>query len=579
MSVASTFIPGVYSQVGRQTEEELGFLRRYCEVEPGPEVQEQTANSGEALPKSPSKGGQVRRRLKACGGSNAKRHEPGLPCSTDASPAALAIAEVWEPPQRVQASFASRGMHDGAWTSKFTAAHSPGALNRWEEQRPDPGWYKVQYGLVHERQPTCDFRERPRHVPLVPVGGVVDTLVSPSAAPIAGGNVSPAALRDAFLTAVDSSEDMDGSPKTVHELAAQGAAAPSRHGAAALEQMALTSPRGDLGRVGRVHVLMHEVSHPSEDLLQQDLKAFPKNTRSPEWDFAKAKGRSPLMCTDSSSTPGKYDVSLGCVKPLPKGGVQFAHALSRSASAAALGHGAMPAMLHPEEKRSPGGCVHDRSKAKDTVRHRTLHVNNFNRELERPEPGREQLYHNTCDPAACEAVLQRDLSFDANMADRWVTCRRDIAPGYTRMLPRGRDAVQGLRALQHDLGVRGSVGLAFTETSGQREQSVARRECRRADGARERPDAGPLFDHYTLFQPTVVQNNFIHGSPLVRGSGPFYDAKQSPLRKPIKRYERKAPPGFVGNARHGSTRMSRRSRTYEALPGWSADVVVEEQPA
>lgn len=493
-------------------------------------------------------------------------------------------------------SFATINMDNAPWTTKFTAAQSQGALNRWNEQRPDPGWYKVQYGMVHNKNPSWDFRERPKHprLKIEDAGGAAPlgrSLRRSRSAETFSAPATPAGLSRAhssgpsFLTAVDAEQEprrpmfARGSVRGVR-VASAPASPLHRHAAAApahgvervMQQMALGSSRPDLGRIGRVHVLMHEVSYPAEDLHEQDIRGYHK-LRYPKWDFAKTGGRVPLADAGNFSCPGKYDPNYGSVKPRTTGFVQFDKALPRSVSVTTLGYSAPEAVLHPEEKRAPGACIMDRSRAKDSIRHRITNVNDYERDLGRPPAPSYKEYHDKRDPAACESVLRNQMEYDADKADRYTTHRRDIAPSYATMIPRGRDAVQGNRGLSHDLGVRGAVGLGFVETSVQRGCNAAQRECRKSDGARERPDLGPQFEHYTTFQTTVVQNNFVHGSAPVQGSGPKYKPKPSPLRQAgNKPFERKADPGFIGRSRLGGARVPQETRTHEAMAILAGDL-------
>merc|ERR1712050_20016 len=107
--------------------------------------------------------------------------------------------------------------------------------------------------------------------------------------------------------------------------------------------MSLATPRQPLGKIGRVHVLMHEVSDPAVDLLQQDIKGY-NNLRYPRWDFEKPQGR-PGMSKHANdvSAPGKYDIKWNSVSALPKDGVPFDRALPRSVSVTTLGYIAPPA--------------------------------------------------------------------------------------------------------------------------------------------------------------------------------------------------------------------------------------------
>merc|ERR1719409_1210577 len=181
--------------------------------------------------------------------------------------------------------------------------------------------------------------------------------------------------------------------------------------------MSSNSERGPLGKLGRVHVLAHEVSCAGDsDLLEQDIKGYPK-LRYPCWDFEANAARKPLIPTDAMGEPGKYDYTLDCVRPVPKNGIGFGKALPRSVCVSTMGYSAPPAVLHPEEKRTRG-ILPDRSRGKDAVRHRITHVNDFDREMARPPllTGAAQTFHDENDPAACEAVLKREMTFEAETA-------------------------------------------------------------------------------------------------------------------------------------------------------------------
>jgi len=377
--------------------------------------------------------------------------------------------------------------------------------------------------------------------------------------------------RPSFLTAIESLEEMAPSslatPKTLHTPAAP----------TPLEPMGRTCARGELGRIGRVHVLAHEVTHPSENLLQQDMIAYPKNQRPPAWDFEKSLDRPPLVKPDSMSEPGQYDVRWGCVERTPRSSVAFEKAEPRRLSAGALGHGALEGTLQPDSKRAPGGAVRDTSKAKDAVRARAVHVNDFARELERPSLAPPAHHHDASDPVACEAVLSRELSFDAKRAEEVVRNRHDLAPDFSTMLSRGRHAVQGVRALQEDRGVRGAVGLGFDKSTGSEDSAASQAKQKGPSSSQERPDPGPRFDAQTLFQQTNTQNNFVRGRPPLYGAGHMYDRKWSALRKKPTtiHFKRTAPQGFTGHSKLGGPLVTRQNRTYEALPTWTADALDE----
>lgn len=464
----------------------------------------------------------------------------------------------------MSSSFASKGIYEGPWSSKFTAQHSPGPLNRWNEQRPDVACYKVQYNMVLDRQPQADFADHPKHVPQFfgrsPDGGSGDATFA--------------------LTGVEEEADPRADRarrRKEEEENKQKAARPPSGGYHA--QTPNWDEHGKM-RVGRyLDVHYNRVSCPAKDLYQQDIKGYPKQ-RYPEWNLEHTMGHQPLMKAEDKMPPGKYDVDLRCVTGKVHSGVAFDRALPRSRSDGQLGHFAHQAVLHPDETRFTGGVVMDRSRTKDAVRDRIVNVNDFLRELPRPNlPPASQEYHDKNDPVACDRTLQNQLAYDADSADVYTTHRRDIAPGYERMLSRGKEAVQGLRALQTDLGVRGAVGLGFIETTGQATQTVEKLEGRKANAEYQRPDIGPLFDQQTQFQSLCMKNNYNHGHPPVVGSGPRYAPKRAPLLKSDKIQEFKrdvAAKGFTTQASFGGLRVKRQSRAYEAVEDWSQQITGKE---
>jgi len=343
--------------------------------------------------------------------------------------------------------------------------------------------------------------------------------------------------------------------------------------------MSLNSERGDLGKIGRVHVLGHEVSCAYDsDLLEQDIKGYPK-LRYPRWDFEATSARGPLNKEDKTNPlgePGKYEYDIGCIRQNPKEGIGFGKALPRSVCVSTMGYLAPQAGLHPDAIRTRSELP-DRSHAKNSVRLRVTHVNDFDTEMPRPplQGGAfgAQTFHDENDPAACKAVLQRENSYDADTADTYVTHRRDICPKYDKMIGRGRDAVQGLRALSSDLAVRGSVGLGFVETRSQVEHSIEQREARAADGSKSNPNIAPRFDHRTVNVHNNYTERMLRGRPLVQGTG--FDAKRSPLQKTdnpiLKNAFKRSPslPGFDTRCKFGGTRVVARNRSSVAMPGWA----------
>lgn len=574
MSETGVFVPGTFSQVGRTTKYDIDNLQSQLKLNADDDNAKARETSAiKAKSKASAKGSNLVKnqeevKPKTPGGELAKAIQEKLRASAtldvdDAkgtatvakSTSALNIER-----RNTQAYTFKSEEGDSKWTSKFTATYDIGSLNNRNEDHPAPAWYKVRHDMVLDRPPAWDIQEHPKHVPSDRYGF---------------GQAAQSHMT--FFTDVDIENKDTQQTLTARQRAmlrlAEGVA-PEKVPGKIGSSMSLNSPRGPLGKVGRTHVIMNDHSCAYDgDLLEQDIKGYPK-LRYPQWDFGAPEGRKPLIKEDSLGEPGKYDVRLDCVKPAPQTGVGFGKAMCRSQCVSLMGYSAPPAVLHPEEKRTRG-LLPDRSKAKNFVRHRITHVNDFDRELPRPPllSGGNEAFHDESDPEACEAVHQRSMTYDAPTADVAVTHRRDIAPKYARMLGRGRDAVQGLRALSSDLSVRGSVGLGFHETTNDHDRSVQQREGRAADGSKENPNKGPRFQHRTLHEHNDVTERILRGAPFLRGTGA--NAKPSPLMKKDSRiltnaFKRSASlPGYESRSRYGGTRVLSNSRSSVAMPGWS----------
>jgi len=543
-------VPGVFSGVGRATEPDI----RKCREKAGVDDVYQHAGSPAAPPSkrlAPRRG-----RAKPESGASIAASQAGgeLEQAIQERIRLKAKLQKEEPaPERAEAEktvkfaqesaqFKAQGFDDGPWSSKFTASKSPGALSRKNEQRVDPGWYRPQHGAVLASSPSWSIGGRTPHKPKRRPEEEEDDEPGP---------VSPlTAMQGWSLTSLDDLEE------SLQHL-------PSRDADKLKTQLALAPPRPALSKVGRVQHQGLETSCVPARMLNQDVTGHAKQ-RPPEWDFEKVLNRPPLQQNDSLSAPGKYDIPWGngVVSAPVKTGVSFDRGLSRAeAHAGQLGHGAFVAGLLPEGVRNPGRvCAPDRSKAKDTVRTRHTHVNNFAKDLGRYEavgqaPPQEEL---------SEEAARRIMTYDANLAESPVRKRRDAVRQFAGMSERGQAAVQGVRFLQGDLGVRGSVGLGFRETSVQRGGvSVEDIESRAVDGARERPDKGPVFDHYSArCGPTHA-----HSSPQ-RGS----------LRRPLPAgaaFQRNVSvPGFTKRAAYGGRTApgSRSCGLLEAIPNWDQEV-------
>lgn len=338
--------------------------------------------------------------------------------------------------------------------------------------------------------------------------------------------------------------------------------------------MSLNSERGPLGKIGRVHVMAHEVSCAYDgDLLDQDIKGYPKQ-RIPRWDFEANVARSQKPPGDQRMEPGKYFDKLDDSITKPRSGVGFGKALPRSQCVSLMGYSAPPAVLHPEEKRTRG-LLPDRSAAKNAVRSRVTGVNDFEKELSRP-PLSQALpnYHDDKDPVAHARVWRQEMSYDADTSDHYVTHRRDICPTYHRMMGRGKDAVQGLRSISSDLAVRGSVGIGFKEIRNDLAHSIEQREGRHADGTKERMDKGPQLHLTTQHLHNRITEMTYRGAPLLKGFGENVKKppqKQSLIGNPmVDKFKRSASlPGFTSSSKFGGTRVVAAQRSSIAIPGWS----------
>lgn len=581
MSDTGVFVPGTFSQVGRTTAYEIENLQHQLNLNSGPAAEDGADDDGKppkavankSKAKALAKGSSAAKnqeevKPKTPGGELAKALQEKLRASSaqddNEAKAAAAVAEntiaLKGERNNVQAYTFKSEHGDSRWTSKFTATYDIGSLGNGcrHTDHPAPAWYKVKHDMVKDRPPAWDIQDHPKHDP-----GIRKEAFEQPMTFFTGVDVENPDAQQA-LTARQRSMLRD----TVGEKASR------KPGAG--QTMSLNSERGPLGKIGRTHVIMNDHSCAYDgDLLEQDIKGYPK-LRYPRWDFEAPEARKPLIKPDSLGEPGKYDYSLDCVAPVPKNGVGFGKALPRSQCVSLMGYSAPPAVLHPEEKRTRG-ALPDRSKSKNFVRHRITHVNDFDREMARPPlmSGGNQAFHDENDPAACEAVHQRAMTYDAPNADIAVTHRRDIAPKYEKMLSRGRDAVQGLRALSSDLGVRGSVGLGFAETKNDHDHSVEQREGRAADGSKRNPNVGPRFRHTTQHQHNqATENTKEHrGAPFVKGS--LHNTKPSPLMRKdhtilTNAYKRTASlPGFEARSKYGGTRILSHSRSSVAIPGWS----------
>jgi len=622
-------VPGLFSQPARATEQHLGELRKLCNVtigedgveeggatEPAHKSAASIGSGGGRKDDSAEKGDSQRGSLARAIQDRVKQNLDTIAATREAGAnngaakaAAVTGGVAFAPiPHRKglggasmakdarqdlkDACFASLGNkrcgQEAWWTTRFGAGHDSGAINKRGELKPDPGWYTssalLSQHAIKDRNPSWEIGPgaRPSSAGRAPRAH--------SAEPRPGNTikcedrgtlkVTFGETATSFLTGIDV-ENGRASPKRerAHSPIEDSEKIETRG------EMARASKRPELRKVGRAPFHGNEVSAPAEDVLQQDIKGYHK-LRLPEWDFASISKRPVVKgSADKAQDPGRYDIDFNArsLNAPVKSGLTMENQLGREVCVRNLGYSAPPRVLHPDEettqltsatKRNP---VPDRSHAKDSVRRRATHVNDMARELERPPPqAASREYHDSSNPAIDKEVMQRALKFDVVAADMVVRARV-LGPDYSRMLPRGRDAVQGLRALSSDLSVRGSVGIGFTETTGQREKEVKELEARSCVGGR--PDVGPRFMMDTRYAKLQVKNNYNHGHPPVESL--VSNKAVSTLQKmgsdfsgfKFKRESKiQAQPSSCTSTKHrslGAHSVLARSRTHEALSDWT----------
>jgi len=593
----SSFGRCLYSETARKTDPEIRDLRRVVGVPIGDEKKGLSKSRGSRGALKPSalaeRGATQKRPTSASGTKMQELSSPEVEKPMQTGDLARAIQEklgkklgisyVAEPPeespteanhQQPKPKLAmptrpfAEGNFDGPWASRMTASVSKGALNRWNEQRPDPCWYRPHYDAQWRKEAVADFNERPKHRPRSADAEKGDN----------GGTF--------VLTCVDVEEEKDPPraqtkrelqnescvPRSLSTVQPTGSSRPKSAGQ---PTSYLSRARGhsaaDLKASFNIAVVTYQsVSEPAEDALQQDMKGYP-SMRPPEWDFGRSLGRPDAKSGDDSSAPGQYHVKWDAVDNKIRTGVAFQQALTWSQSEGQLGHFAPGAILQPDEKRYQAGGVPDRSFTRDALRHRALNVNDFDRELPRPpaQPAAFE-YHDKDDPEACAITLHNQMTYNADVADVSVTNRRDVAPGYEHMLSRGKAAIQGLRSTQSDLVVRGSLGMGFVAIE-------APLSAEKADGngwnsAYERKDLAPKFEQYTQYKPLSVATNWFGGHSNIQGAGNCQ--QQAPLqKKPVgAHFRRRDAPGFTVKVNAGGRKVAPQSRIHEAVADWADHV-------
>mmetsp|Transcript_66105 Transcript_66105/g.158143 ORF Transcript_66105/g.158143 Transcript_66105/m.158143 type:complete len:610 (+) Transcript_66105:172-2001(+) len=487
-----SFLPAPISWVGKHTEKEVIKLRAQAKVKYAPKddgygtavaadigksktMSRDAAASDGALARdvqeflkqkqSSAQANEGMRGTDTMGGSRPGSRADSRPPSSPTSP--MKLSAVFMSPYFVDHVWhgANRNLTRGIGVAQTTQNMSS----------PGPGRYKPTFDQVLDRSPAWDFSAKERST---------SRANSPSRGSDEGG--------DLFLTSVDV-KDLDPSTMSprqrsalrasmsADQLAALGLTADDDHAKRSRRgPMALSPGRKSQSGRARTPPVGDNPHEAIEDYLQQDIVAFHR-PRTPDVDFDKNLGRDVEM--PKIAAPGDYDPDWKLVAPSVKTGIPFERALPREVEKAS----------GPPRMHMPLSPLY---KDHDAIRRRITHVNDFSKELPRPSLNPIKVYHNESDPEACASVYNFEMNFDINEAEKAIMHRHTQAPDIKRCLPRSRHAVQGVRILLKDLGVRGAFGLALHENKALSSVSVDRREGRKAAG-RVRPDIGPKLVNYT----------------------------------------------------------------------------------
>mmetsp|Transcript_22110 Transcript_22110/g.40639 ORF Transcript_22110/g.40639 Transcript_22110/m.40639 type:complete len:606 (+) Transcript_22110:93-1910(+) len=570
------------SWVGRTTEKELLKLRAQAKVKPGPDPTLAAEHIGSSKTKSKDHsasdgalakdvqdflrqkrgvaetgGGSLISLPKSSLGGEGSRHgsRPGSRADsrplTETSPTS---------PTRLSAVFMSPYFVDNVWHGANRNLVSGVAVAHTTQNSPlGPGRYRPSFGQVNGRAPAWDFSEKVK----------TTRRDSPSVEnEVEGGEATPGGLFR--LTGVDMSDPSSLSPKQrsglraslPHEqLVAMGLVDPDSSKPCKLGMMSLSTGRDAVIMRAETPPVDDSLHEAIEDFLKQDIVAF-NRPRTPDVDFNKYLGRDAVP--DRLAAPGDYKADWKIVAPTPKTGVTFERALPRDAAEPS----GPQRMLMPLNHH----LMHDR----------ITHVADFSKDLPRPALSPPKVYHVETDPVACASVYDFEMNFDINKAAKAVMHRCDAAPDFKLCLPRSRSAVQGVRILLKDLGVRGAFGLAMHDNKIS-ETSVERREARKAAG-RSRPDIGPKMAHQFL-HPTAHVGGTTGKNPnrghLVQ---PMTNHKQAPrlTTKPSAFHREAAQQGFEKSLRvaagTGRPQASNQPRARSRSPGSSPRKVQQASP-
>lgn len=397
-----------------------------------------------------------------------------------------------------------------------------------DEIRPEGYPYK-QHTLVQRRIAGVDFGLRPKTQPRPQSCSDMSTRASTSQ--LSGSRQNTALGGESRRKTLSAHPMVVSPPRSPREL----------------EQMSLWTERPDLATLS--HITFHDC--PGDECWEEQDSFSSRRGRIPEWDFARRQGRQDLMAA-TLFEPGKYRIPWEALDQKSKVGLEFGQVLSRSTAASVMGHCTVPAGLQENRPdRRDGRILPDRSLHRGTthVAPRIKSVADFQKGMARPELAVKDYSLQE------DSSVQRELAYNAAIADKKTSVRRDVGPNLKRCLPVEK-ATWGMRNTHNDVAMcllaQARLGLSFPATISQRKHPVERYK---EAPSRRRPDIGRSFDQVRARQHTKVF------------------AKMSPLHKSREQlcptFERKAASGFEPRVDVGSRDGSRRRR-YDALPDWQS---------
>eukprot|EP00929_Paragymnodinium_shiwhaense_P091680 TRINITY_DN51587_c0_g1_i1.p1 TRINITY_DN51587_c0_g1~~TRINITY_DN51587_c0_g1_i1.p1 ORF type:complete len:527 (+),score=95.60 TRINITY_DN51587_c0_g1_i1:112-1692(+) len=338
---------------------------------------------------------------------------------------------------RPSACFSTGQDHD-PW-SRFAASHE--TANKTRGLIPAHGWYEVHYTSMRPKTATCDFRRRVIHSPRQ----------RPASAHQLVGR--PTEIEEEVLLPIrDAQEDRPASGLH-HDY----------------EPMSKALPRPPPGRQAV------ELSGVADDFLCQDLKA--SHARPPAWTIVACQAKEKLAAVESAPRPDSAPLRA------PSCGVDFDRALPRDRAVIGIGHQTPAAIIDPKDELGVGGrVVEDRSRAKD---------------LAAGLPGSGICFAKQAPREALDSLGEQDEDHGPHeqRARRWpLAAGSTSAPDLHTKLPRGRNAIQGLRTFQQEPIMQRVVGVGLVPdamldqaTFGKPAPASTRRQPRGADAtARQR---------------------------------------------------------------------------------------------